>query len=103
MKVIGPAMGGADLPFEIFVGANPSVFRGSNGPLAGHLGLRNVEQIARFASEGWFMTFEGRLLFLKGLMKSARNDDTRYLIAGALRDLGYIDFQDFCRTAAAAP
>ncbi|MBA4092375.1 MAG: hypothetical protein C0494_17535 [Sphingobium sp.] len=45
------------------------------------------------------MTFEERLLSLRGLMKSARDDDTRYLIAGALRDLGYIDFQDFCRTS----
>jgi hypothetical protein len=42
------------------------------------------------------MTFNERMLVLQDRMKSAQDDDTRYQVAETIRDLGYIDFRDFC-------
>ncbi|WP_242126648.1 hypothetical protein [Sphingobium sp. Sx8-8] len=43
------------------------------------------------------MTIDERLNALKRGMKAALNDDVRYAVAEKIRDLGYIDFQDFFR------
>ena len=40
-----------------------------------------------------------RLTALKRAMKTHDNDETRYAVAEKLRELGYIDWSDFCRGA----
>lgn len=41
------------------------------------------------------MAIRDRLFALKQKMVKVRNDDTRYAVAEALRNLGYIDLRDF--------
>jgi len=38
-----------------------------------------------------------RLAALKHMIKTHDNDETRYAVAAKLRELGYIDWADFCR------
>lgn len=41
-------------------------------------------------------SMNARLAALKHAMKTHDNDETRYAVAEKLRELGYIDWADFC-------
>jgi hypothetical protein len=37
-----------------------------------------------------------RIQLLQATMKTTRDDATRYRVSQTIRDLGYLDFKDFC-------